>query len=87
VPQEVFKAAKRPFRNERNALGLVKWLRNQLAHGEISFAQCGEGVTVEELERLTQLTAEYLKGVAASFESYVAADGFLHRAEPDGVAA
>ncbi len=87
VPQEAFKAAKRPFRNERNALGLIKWLRNQLAHGEISFAQCGEGVTVEELERLTSLTAEYLKGVTASFETYVAAEGFLHGPEPEVAAA
>jgi len=82
VPQEVFKAAKRPFRNEKGALALIKWLRNQLAHGEISFAQCSEGVTVEELERLTHLTAKYLKGVTASFEAYVTAEGFMHMAEP-----
>jgi hypothetical protein len=89
VPQDAFKAAKRPFRNDKNALGLIKSLRNQLAHGEISFAQCSEGVTVEELERLTSLTAEYLKGVAASFEAYVAADGFMQKPEPEpeGVAA
>lgn len=87
VPQDAFKAAKRPFRNDKNALSLIKSLRNQLAHGEISFAQCGEGVTVEELERLTVTTAAYLQGVAASFESYVAADGFLRVVEPEVVAA
>jgi hypothetical protein len=83
VPQVAFKAAKRPFRNDKNALGLIKWLRNQLAHGEISFAQCSEGVTVEELERLTSLISEYLRGVAASFEAYVASDGFMHKAEAE----
>jgi len=85
VPREAFRAAKRPFRNDKNALGLIKSLRNQLAHGEISFAQCSEGVAVEELERLTCLTSDYLKGVAASFEAYVASDGFMHDpdAEPD----
>ena len=93
VPPDAFKAAKRPFRNDKNALGLIKALRNQLAHGEISFAQCSEGVTVEELERLANLTAEYLKGVASSFEAYVAADGFMHKPdaepepEPEGMAA
>jgi hypothetical protein len=86
VPQEAFKAAKRPFRNEKGALALIKWLRNQLAHGEISFAQCGEGVTVEELERLAHLTAEYLKGVTASFEAYVVAEGFMRKAEPEVLA-
>jgi len=60
-------------------------LRNQLAHGEISFAQCSEGVTVEELERLTNLTSDYLKGVAASFEIYVASEGFMHDPDPGAV--
>ncbi|MDX8437181.1 MAE_28990/MAE_18760 family HEPN-like nuclease [Mesorhizobium abyssinicae] len=83
VPSAAFKAAKRPFRNDKNALGLIKSLRNQLAHGEISFAQCSEGVTVEELERLTKLTAEYLQGVAASFEAYVASDGFMYKPEAE----
>lgn len=85
VPVAAFQAAKRPFRNDKNALGLIRWFRNQLAHGEISFAQCSEGVTVEELERLTSLTSEYLKGVAASFEAYVASDGFMNKAgkEPE----
>lgn len=83
VPQPAFKAAKRPFRNDKNALGLIKWLRNQLAHGEISFAQCSEGVTVEELERLTRLTSEYLKGVAASFEAYVASNGYMLKGETE----
>lgn len=93
VPREAFRAAKRPFRNDKNALGLIKSLRNQLAHGEISFAQCSEGVTVEELERLTTLTSDYLKGVAASFETYVASGGYMHQSdaasdpEPEGVAA
>lgn len=93
VPREAFKAAKRPFRNDKNALALIKSLRNQLAHGEISFAQCSEGVTVEELERLTHLTSDYLKGVAASFEAYVASNGFMHdpdaepQPEPEGVVA
>lgn len=92
VPREAFKAAKRPFRNDKNALGLIKSLRNQLAHGEISFAQCSEGVTVEELERLTVLTSDYLKGVAVSFEAYVQSEAYMHepdaagRPEPDGVA-
>jgi hypothetical protein len=85
VPPEALQAAKRPFRNEKGTLALIKSLRNQLAHGEIFFAQCGEGVTVEELERLAHLTAEYLRGVTASFEAYVMAEGFMRRAEPEVV--
>lgn len=81
VPREAFRAVKQPFRNDKNALRLIKSLRNQLAHGEISFAQCSEGVTVEELERLTVLTSDYLRGVAASFEIYVASGSYMQQSD------
>ncbi|WP_336946687.1 MAE_28990/MAE_18760 family HEPN-like nuclease [Asaia sp. HN010] len=77
VPTEVYKAARRPFRNEKNALGYIKYLRNKLAHGEISFAQCSEDITVEDLSRLTLLTSDYLKGVTASFEAYIDTEAYL----------
>lgn len=82
VPQDAFKAAKRPFRENMNALSLIKLLRNRLAHGEISFAQCGENVTVDELEQLFRLTSDYLKGVAYSFETYVETKAFMRVTTP-----
>ena len=77
VPPDAYSAIKRIFRQDRGALALVKWLRNQLSHGEISFAECGEGITAGELEELTNLTANYLRGIAASFEAYVESHSFL----------
>ncbi len=69
-------AAKRPFRNDKNALQYVKDLRNKLAHGSISFEQSGENLTVQDLLDLKNRTVDYLREVVQSFKSYV--DGFLY---------
>ena len=64
-------AAKRHFRDEKNALAFVKDLRNKLAHGSISFEQSGENVTVSDLKDLKQRTVDYLRQVVQSFQDYL----------------
>jgi hypothetical protein len=71
VSQPVYSAIKRPFRDELGALALVKQLRNRLAHGSISFAQCAEDVTVPRLVELKGKTVDYLKEVVACFSNYI----------------
>jgi len=69
-------AAKRPFRNDKNAFQYVKELRNKLAHGSISFEQSGENITVQDLVDLKNRTVNYLREVVHSFESYL--DGYMY---------
>lgn len=69
-------AAKRPFRNDKNALQYVKELRNKLAHGSISFEQSGENITVGDLVDLKNRTVDYLREVIQSFKIYV--DDFMY---------
>lgn len=69
-------AAKRPFRDDMNALQYVKELRNKLAHGSISFEQSGENITVQDLDDLKNRTVDYLREVVQSFKSYI--DGFMY---------
>jgi hypothetical protein len=64
-------AIKRKFRDDLGPLRLVKKLRNSLAHGSISFAECGENVTVGELRDLTDRTANYMREVVGCFVSYI----------------
>jgi hypothetical protein len=71
VSQPVYSAIKRRFRDELGPLALVKQLRNQLAHGAISFAQCAEDVTVARLIELKDMTVDYLREVVACFTTYV----------------
>lgn len=80
ITQSVETAAKRHFRNEKNALAFVKDLRNQLAHGSISFVQSGENVTVSDLIELKQRTVDYLRQVVQSFQDYL--DSYKYLAAP-----
>lgn len=77
VSQSVYSAVKRPFRDELGPLALVKQLRNRLAHGSISFAQCAEDVTVPRLVELKKATVDYLTEVVASFSKYIASFEYL----------
>jgi hypothetical protein len=74
ISRETYEGVKRPFRDEKGPLALVKNLRNRLAHGSMSFVECGEGVTVTDLRDLKQRTALYLREVVGAFASYI--DGY-----------
>ena len=80
VSAEANKAAKRPFRNGRGALKFVVRLRNDLAHGCMSFAECGDGETVSELRELKSRVMSYLSEVIREFEGFIDSHRFL---QPD----
>lgn len=77
VSQPVYSAIKQPFRDDLGPLALVKQLRNRLAHGSISFAQCAEDVTVGRLVELKDRTVNYLKEVVDCFMRYVESFEYL----------
>lgn len=77
VSQPVYKAIKQKFRDDLGPLGLVKQLRNRLAHGDISFAQCAEDVTVGRLVELKDQTVNYLKEVIDCFTRYINSSEYL----------
>ncbi|WP_204102127.1 MULTISPECIES: MAE_28990/MAE_18760 family HEPN-like nuclease [Spirulina sp. CCY15215] len=86
ISSDTLQAIKRKFRDDKRPLELIKQFRNKLAHGELSFAECGEGVTVSDLRDLTQRTSLYLREVVVCFKSSIDAHEFLmpeHR--PTGV--
>ncbi|NEO97667.1 MAG: hypothetical protein F6K58_02960 [Symploca sp. SIO2E9] len=77
ITNNVYQKVKRPFRNDKGALEFIKQLRNELAHGSLSFAECGEGVTVSDLRELTELASLYLREVVACFKSSIDTYEFL----------
>lgn len=77
ISKEAYEGIKRPFRDEKGPLALVKNLRNRLAHGSISFVECGEGVTVSDLRDLKQRTELYLREVIEAFRTYIKGYEFL----------
>jgi len=70
-------AAKRHIRDDKNCLGLVKDLRNRLAHGTISFEECGDAVTVVDLRDVRDRTANYLREVVVAFRDFIDNHHFL----------
>lgn len=77
VSQPVYSAVKRPFRDDLGPLALVKQLRNRLAHGSISFAQCAEDITIGRLVDLKDRTVNYLSEVVNCFGRYVESCEYL----------
>nr|WP_083778584.1 MAE_28990/MAE_18760 family HEPN-like nuclease [Oscillochloris trichoides] len=71
INQDIYRSIKRPFRNDQGSLVFIKNLRNELAHGSLSFAECGEGVTVSDLRELKERTASYLNEVVQFFQKSI----------------
>jgi hypothetical protein len=83
-----YTAAKVKIKDDKNAFQIVKNLRNRLAHGDISFVECGNNVTVSELTDIRDRTVNYLREVIAAFGAYIAAHEYISPAKrPAPVAA
>jgi hypothetical protein len=73
-------AAKRKFRDDLGPLALVVKLRNDLAHGTISFAECGENETVAGLREISSNITVYLRSVVRAVERFIDRHEFLEAA-------
>jgi hypothetical protein len=88
ISDESNKAVKQPLRDNRGALGIIVKLRNDLAHGTLSFSECGTDVDVEALKDLKSRTAIYLTEVVSSFKIFIETHAFLQpHSRPTEVAA
>ncbi len=81
LKQTTYSEVKRPFRDGQGALKLIKTRRNMLAHGEMSFAECGYAHSHAELAKLKDRTCSYLDEVISCFESYITQHEFLDLAK------
>jgi hypothetical protein len=64
-------------RNDLGAMALVVNLRNALAHGSLSFAECGQYDTAADLTRLAMRVGEYLREVVVAFTTYIEDQRYL----------
>lgn len=68
---ETYSAIKRSYKDDKGILVYIKTLRNELAHGSISFVECGSGVTVGDLRSLKNMVENYLEEVLDCFQAVV----------------
>ncbi|MBC6995203.1 MAE_28990/MAE_18760 family HEPN-like nuclease [Neolewinella lacunae] len=52
-------------------LHLVKTQRNKLAHGDLSFAECGRNYTISDLRQIYNQVTKYLKRILLNIEKYL----------------
>lgn len=71
LPREIMTAVKTPVRDQRGTLGDIKRRRNDLAHGSVSFVQCSESITVQDLKKYAQTVRQYLMEVISAFSHYI----------------
>lgn len=79
--------AKRHIRDEMGPLALVKNLRNRLAHGSMSFGECGATTSAADLRHTAEAVVGYLSEVVDSFSSFLEREGYLTAsvAQPEAV--
>lgn len=58
----------------------VKEKRNSLAHGTLSFVECGRDYTMEDLEKTKKQTILFLKGILAGMKEYYDKQQYLRLA-------
>lgn len=82
LTEKVAMAAKKPLRDQLGALKLVKDRRNSLAHGELSFVDCSDGVTVAELREVADAVSSYLREAVNCFANFIEVE-IMQIAQPD----
>lgn len=82
VTKDAKTAVKKVIRDDDGALVLVRKLRNKLAHGSISFTECGADVTPKDLRNLTKDVTLYLSEVVDLFATFVQTQQFLKPSTP-----
>lgn len=71
ISRDSDRGIKRKIRNDLGAMALIVKLRNDLAHGNLSFAECGQHDTAKDLRDLARCVAAYLVEVVDAFAKYV----------------
>lgn len=77
ISQQSAEAVKKAFRDDCGALKLIVKRRNELAHGKVSFGECGADITVAELRELRTRAVMYLQEVVISFKDFIRNYDFL----------
>lgn len=77
ISKKASTAVKFKLNNDKGAMALIVSLRNALAHGSISFAECGQDNSVEKLRDITKRVSIYMREVVSAFSSYVKEYGYL----------
>lgn len=66
----------RPFRDDKAPIRLIKEIRNKLAHGSISFTECGNNHVASDFRKLIDIVKDYLKYIIDQYDAYINECGY-----------
>lgn len=87
VSRAVRKLIKQKVRDDYGPLKLVRTMRNELAHGQISFTESASETTVSDLSQLTNAVLRYLSEVVDHFDGFISNYEYLEPTSRPVVAA
>lgn len=70
-----------PFRDDKAPIRLIKEIRNKLAHGAISFAECGSNHVASDFRKLIDIVKDYLRYIIDQYEAYINQCGYREIAQ------
>ncbi|MCL6360675.1 hypothetical protein EXT49_11630 [Pectobacterium polaris] len=71
IPRAINSLIKVPVKDGKGPIQIITTTRNKLAHGEISFSECGEDLTIVMVRKLIDISVNYLEVVIDCFERYL----------------
>lgn len=71
IPRQINTDIKKPIKDNKGIIQLITYTRNKLAHGEISFSECGGELTASNIEQFIKTTISYLDAVINCFDIYL----------------
>lgn len=66
----------KPFRDDKTPIRLIKEIRNKLAHGSISFAECGNNHVASDFRKLIDIVKDYLTHIINKYDAYINQQGY-----------
>lgn len=77
LSREANAGVKRVVRDDLGAMKLIVSLRNKLAHGSLSFVECGQYDTAAQLRQIAESVAAYMREIVDAFSFYILTHGYL----------
>lgn len=77
LPKIINQKVEKPFRNDKGPIRLVKEIRNKLAHGAISFTECGDNHISSDFRELIDIIKSYLEYIIGQYEIFIEERNYL----------
>lgn len=86
IDSQLKRQVKQPFKDDVGIMHYLMDLRNDLAHGNISFCQCGRDVALSDIKRTYFIVHEYLQVIVDAISEYIEKRHYLQPVNESSIA-